>query len=166
MAQGGQIQAQALKTLIRDPANLVLDVREPAEYRYEHIEGTTNWPLSRLAAAAQSLPKNKTLYVLCQAGISSVRAAKTLSDQGFHACNVEGGLEAWKRAGYAVQRGGGVIPIMRQVQITAGSLVLIGSMAGLWWLAALVGAGLVFAGASGRCAMAWGFSKLPWNKAA
>ncbi|MBK7545710.1 MAG: DUF2892 domain-containing protein [Elusimicrobia bacterium] len=56
---------------------------------------------------------------------------------------------------------------MRQVQIVAGSLVVIG---GLWsgpgrWLAVAVGAGLVFAGASGYCGLARVLGFLPWNRA-
>jgi len=46
--------------------------------------------------------------------------------------------------------------LMRQVQVTAGGLVLLGALVpGLRWLAALMGAGLVFAGATGWCGMAW-----------
>ena len=59
---------------------------------------------------------------------------------------------------------------MRQVQITAGSLVLIGLLAGVLaspWaliLSGFVGAGLVFAGASGWCGMAVLLARMPWNR--
>jgi len=62
------------------------------------------------------------------------------------------------------------IPVMRQVQITAGSLVVLGvALAAVspWFLAlsAFVGCGLVFAGATGWCGMAKLLALMPWNKA-
>ena len=62
------------------------------------------------------------------------------------------------------------IEIMRQVQITAGSLVLLGVILGTWvapafyGLSAFVGAGLMFAGISGWCGMAKILAVMPWNR--
>jgi rhodanese-related sulfurtransferase len=59
---------------------------------------------------------------------------------------------------------------MRQVQITAGSLVLLGlilsnTVASAWILLTwFVGAGLVFAGISGFCGMARLLAAMPWNR--
>jgi UDP-3-O-[3-hydroxymyristoyl] glucosamine N-acyltransferase len=64
------------------------------------------------------------------------------------------------------------IEIMRQVQIVAGSLVLAGVLLGafvapgFYGLAGFVGSGLVFAGASGTCAMANILRRMPWNRPA
>jgi hypothetical protein len=64
------------------------------------------------------------------------------------------------------------MPIMRQVQMIAGSLVLVGVVAGVlatpWALAlsAFVGGGLLFAGASGWCGMAKLLGRMPWNRIA
>ncbi|RZJ93902.1 MAG: DUF2892 domain-containing protein, partial [Brevundimonas sp.] len=62
------------------------------------------------------------------------------------------------------------LELMRQVQIAAGSLVLLGTV--LAWLvhpafialSGFVGAGLVFAGASGFCGMARVLAVMPWNR--
>jgi hypothetical protein len=60
---------------------------------------------------------------------------------------------------------------MRQVQITAGSLVLLGVALGalvspwLYAVAAFVGAGLVFAGVTGTCGMARLLRLMPSNRA-
>jgi hypothetical protein len=61
------------------------------------------------------------------------------------------------------------LPIMRQVQIVAGSLIVLGFLLGLlapaWHLlSGLVGAGLIFAGLSGRCGMASLLARLPYNR--
>jgi predicted branched-subunit amino acid permease len=61
---------------------------------------------------------------------------------------------------------------MRQVQIGAGSLVLIGIILGtlvapgFYALSAFVGAGLVFAGTTGFCGMAHLLARMPWNRRA
>ena len=59
---------------------------------------------------------------------------------------------------------------MRQVQITAGSMVVLGIVLALlvspWFMAlsAFVGAGLVFAGVSNTCALAAILGMMPWNR--
>lgn len=59
---------------------------------------------------------------------------------------------------------------MRQVQIAAGGVVVLGMALGalvhpgFHALAAVVGAGLVFAGASGTCALASLLRKMPWSR--
>ena len=59
---------------------------------------------------------------------------------------------------------------MRQVQIAAGSLVLLGlilsqTVAPAWILLCwFVGAGLTFAGLSGFCGMARLLALMPWNR--
>ncbi len=59
---------------------------------------------------------------------------------------------------------------MQQVQIVAGSLVLLGVVLGyllnpaFFLLSGFVGAGLLFAGLSGWCGMALLLAKMPWNR--
>ena len=84
---------------------------------------------------------------------------------------LEGGLDAWKKAGLPVFTDKSQpIEIQRQVMIGAGSLVLLGMLLGtfatpaFYWLSAFVGAGLVFAGVSGFCAMARVLAVMPWNR--
>ena len=85
--------------------------------------------------------------------------------------DLEGGLEGWQQAGLPVERQAGApLPLMRQVQIAAGSLVLLGLigsqvLAPAWIaLSWFVGAGLVFAGISGFCGMARLLAMMPWNQ--
>jgi rhodanese-related sulfurtransferase len=84
---------------------------------------------------------------------------------------LEGGLDGWARAGLPVEANQKApLEMMRQVQIVAGSLVLIGVLLGwlmsplFFGLAAFVGAGLTFAGISGFCGMARVLALLPWNR--
>ena len=86
---------------------------------------------------------------------------------------LDGGIDAWKKAGLPVALDRKQpIEIMRQVQIAAGSLVLIGVLLGVfvapgfYILSGFVGAGLLFAGVTGFCGMANILALMPWNKRA
>jgi len=86
---------------------------------------------------------------------------------------LDGGIENWTKSGLPVANNPGApLEMMRQVQITAGVLVLIGVGLGLvvhpgfFGLAAFVGAGLTFAGISGFCGMARLLALMPWNRLA
>lgn len=62
------------------------------------------------------------------------------------------------------------LPLMRQVQIAAGSLILLGVVLGyavgsaFFLLSGFVGAGLILAGVTGFCGMARLLDKMPWNR--
>ena len=102
------------------------------------------------------------------AGACDRLAARTSGDSFV----LDGGLDAWVKAGLPVATNADApMEIMRQVQIAAGSLVLIGVLLGFfvapaWFgLAGFVGAGLTFAGLSGFCGMARLLMFAPWNRA-
>ena len=143
----------ATKRLIEEGTHLV-DIREPDEHARERVPGARNTPLSRL----DTLPANaKAIVFHCRSGARTSANATRLADAaGCEAYILGGGIDAWKKAGLpvAVDRGQ-PIEIMRQVQITAGALVLLGVPLGIWVapaflaLAGFVGAGLMFAGITG-----------------
>lgn len=154
-----------------DLDEVLIDVRTPAEYKGGHIEEAENSPLSEIEKAAKHLKGVGTVYVSCGTGARSKQACDALINKGVNVVNVQGGLTAWMKDGFGVvQTGRKVIPLIRQVMIAAGSLVLIGAMLGYlhtpyWYLlSAFVGAGLLFAGISGICTMSIILAKMPWNK--
>lgn len=84
---------------------------------------------------------------------------------------LQGGLNGWKKENQPTKKDPTKpIDIMRQVQIVAGSLVLIGVLLGwttnaaFYLLSGFVGTGLLFAGITGFCGMAHLLDKMPWNK--
>ena len=86
---------------------------------------------------------------------------------------LEGGLDAWVASGLPVQEDRKApLELMRQVQIAAGLLVLLGVGLGFavspvfFGLSLFVGAGLTFAGVSGFCGMARPLAVMPWNRRA
>jgi rhodanese-related sulfurtransferase len=150
----------------------VIDVREPMEYASGHINGSLNIPLARIAQA--DLPRGP-LVLVCQSGNRSAKAMHQLLQQGHPhpVADLLGGMPAWQQAGFEVRKlKGAPLPLMRQVQIAAGSLVLLGvilsqTVAPGWiWLSGFVGAGLTFAGISGFCGMARLLAAMPWNQVA
>ena len=163
---GKTVGVDSLRKAIGKAGTLAVDVRESDEFAYEHIAGTVSFPQSRLDAEIGRLPKDKELYVFCHTGIRSAQVADILKKRGFEKVHlVEGGIAAWTGAGFPVQRSKGPVPVMRQVQIIAGSLALIGGLfPSLRWVAVIAGAGLIFAGVSGFCTMAKLLAFLPWNK--
>lgn len=165
------IDAATARRLLDEGAVLV-DVREPDERAREHIPGTRHAPLSALGRI--EAPGAKAVIFHCRSGArTGANAARLGEAAGCEAYLLEGGLEAWKRAGLPVSTDRRQpIEIMRQVQIVAGSLVVLGVVLGLLVapfflvVSAFVGAGLVFAGTTGWCGMAKLLALMPWNRAA
>ncbi len=164
------IDAARARQLIAEGAVLV-DVREADERAREHIPGTQHAPLSTLRSV--QAPGAKAVIFHCRSGArTGANAARLGEAAGCDVYLLEGGLEAWKRAGLPVSADRSQpIEIMRQVQIVAGSLVVLGVVLGLWIappffaVSAFVGAGLVFAGSTGWCGMAKLLALMPWNRA-
>lgn len=158
------------KRLMDQGATLV-DIRGPDEFARERIPGAENRPLDRLSGVDGG---NGIAIFHCRSGQrTSMNAAKLAEAASCDAYIVEGGIEAWKRAGLPVERDRSQpIELQRQVMIAAGSLVLLGVGLGqfvdpaFYLLTAVVGAGLTFAGVSGWCGMAKVLAVMPWNRAA
>lgn len=152
---------------------LVIDVRTPSEYRRERIIGVANMPLDNLEHHVDDLRDYEHVYVHCASGNRSSQACAKLNTLGLdNIINVEGGLSAWKEAGFhTVEDKSAPLPINQQVQIVAGSLVVTGVLLSLMHpllilLSAFVGAGLIFAGATGTCTMGLLLARMPWNQRA
>lgn len=164
------IDAVRAKRLIDDGAVLV-DVREADERAHEHVPGTRHHALSKLSTIDTAGAKAVIFH--CRSGArTAANASRLAGAAGCDAYVLEGGIDAWKKAGLPVTTDTRQpIEIMRQVQITAGSLVVAGVALGFWVapaffaLSAFVGAGLVFAGVTGWCGMARLLGLMPWNRA-
>ncbi len=150
----------------------VIDVREYPEYAAAAIPGSMPVPLSRVERHAENWPKDAEIVLVCRSGCRALLAAQKLEKLGFDRVAVlEGGIEAWQRAGLPLQTAQRKPwSLERQVRVVAGSMVLLSAILGLtaspWFFAwtLFVGAGLTFAGISDMCLMATLLGKLPWNR--
>ncbi|HEX2884760.1 MAG TPA: rhodanese-like domain-containing protein [Candidatus Limnocylindria bacterium] len=90
--------------LPKDGAVLV-DVREPHEWRAGHVPAAKHIPLQQLPAQLDSLPKDAPVYLICRSGNRSHTAAAFLQRNGFQRpVNVRGGMIAWQRAGLPIEK--------------------------------------------------------------
>jgi rhodanese-related sulfurtransferase len=167
-----EIDAATASQWLSSGAAVLVDVREPDEHARESITGSRLAPLSRLDPTAFPADGATKLVVHCKGGVRSAQAAARLvSARGTDVYSLRGGIDAWKAAGLPTQvNRSAPMPIMRQVQIVAGSFVLAGTVLAAavspWFLiiTGFFGAGLVFAGTTGLCGMAALLARMPWNR--
>lgn len=169
-----QINATTAKALLDRGDAVLIDVREPDEHARERIEGARLAPLSRFdpVSLVGEGERGKIAVFHCNSGNRTAQAADRLLGAGFtEAYQLEGGIQGWKRAGLPVIADRTApLPIMRQVQIVAGSLVMLSIVLAVlvspWFMAlsAFVGGGLMVAGITGFCGMANLLLHMPWNR--
>lgn len=165
------IDAKTADAWLRQGDAVLIDVREADEFAAEHIPAALSLPLSQLAAHLSAVPQGKKRLFHCQKGKRGEQACAIVDGEKW---NIDGGIEAWKTAGLPVigKQNATALPLIRQVQLTVGSLIVLAVLAGFagWHgafvLAGLFGAGLAFAGATGWCGMAMLLAKMPWNRGA
>lgn len=101
-----EIGPHELDAMLRQGEALVVDVREPGEFRSGHIAGAINLPLSRFSADALPDSKGRQVVLQCAAGRRSGmalnRCAKAQVAVDTH---LRGGLGAWQAAGLPLVRG-------------------------------------------------------------
>jgi len=88
---------------------IVLDVRERDAYEKGHVPGARLLPRGQLELRVnQDLPDpTRRILTCCELGYISTLAASTLREMGFaHTVALDGGMKAWREAGYPLQAGG------------------------------------------------------------
>ncbi|MEN0586785.1 MULTISPECIES: rhodanese family protein [unclassified Kosakonia] len=154
---------------------LIVDIRQADEFRREHLPDAFSLPLDDVLAGQTVTPgsPDQTVIFHCQSGMRTQQNADALVRAAAPAkvMILDGGLNNWKREKLpTMQDKRQPRPLMQQVQIVAGSLILLGVVLGFtlhpnfFLLSGFVGAGLLFAGLSGWCGMALLLAKMPWNR--
>ena len=95
---------------------VVIDVRDPDEYRDGHIEAATNISRGFLEFRVGTAVTNPSTPVVlyCQTGLRSVLAAKALKELGYATViNLQGGYQKWVQSGF---------PVVREVPMTADQI--------------------------------------------
>jgi len=87
----------------------LVDVREPYEWEAGHIEGARHIELERLASQADTLDRDRPLYLYCRLGARSGMAANAFRRAGFDAYSMVGGLERWDAEGRPLAPEGGSV---------------------------------------------------------
>lgn len=173
-AQLTPLKPQAVAERLAAGRAVMVDIREGDEFARSHISGALSRPLSAFDAAHLRIAPAKDVVFTCRSGMRTGancdRLAGSVDGKAFL---LEGGLDAWSAAGLPLEvNRKAPLEMMRQVQIAAGALVLIGVISGFlvhpafFGLAAFVGAGLTVAGITGFCGMARVLALAPWNRPA
>ena len=159
--------------LLLDNGAILIDIRDTDEHARERIPHARNVPLSKLCDYPVG-QAGTTIVYHCRSGnrtrMNAPLLAKATEADAFI---LDGGIDAWKKAGLPVAIDvKQPIEMMRQVQIAAGGMALAGVLLGFamhpafFAVSGAVGAGLMFAGMTGTCAMARILKRMPWNRPA
>lgn len=160
---------------LRTGKAVLIDVREPDEFRAEHIALAMSMPLASVSGLLGGLPDDRPIIFQCQKGGRGAAACDIASAERGNrpVYNLAGGIEAWKGTGLPVAGAAPTastgISIFRQVQIVVGTLVLLATLAGFagypagFAVAGLAGTMLAIAGLSGWCGLALLLQRMPWN---
>jgi rhodanese-related sulfurtransferase len=96
------MQRKMVKTLTQEEFRAgyrkaqLIDVREPEEYAAGHILGARNIPLSQLRMRMKELRPDQPIYLYCQSGLRSGRAAQMLYRKGYRDLyHLKGGFKQW-----------------------------------------------------------------------
>jgi adenylyltransferase/sulfurtransferase len=79
-----------------NPPSLI-DVREEGEAAICSIDGSTLIPMNTLPQRLQELPRDHAVVLYCHSGMRSMMAGQWLSQQGFDALSLAGGIDRWAR---------------------------------------------------------------------
>jgi rhodanese-related sulfurtransferase len=98
------ITAPEAKRLV-DGGALLVDIREPDEFAAENVPGASNAPLSRLGRERVGAGAPAVVFHCKSGARTRMNAAALAGSTDADAYILDGGIEAWKTAGYPVRRG-------------------------------------------------------------
>jgi rhodanese-related sulfurtransferase len=77
--------------------DLLIDVRRKDEFDAGNISRAVNIPVDELRGRLNEIPKNKTIYIYCEAGLRGYLAQRILRQNGYdNVFNLSGGYYLWK----------------------------------------------------------------------
>ena len=86
----------------------IIDVRTPEEFTQGHLEKAVNADFNnkpQFESYLNSLDKNQTYMIYCRTGNRSGQTMQIMKDKGFEQIiNLDGGIQAWQAAGFALQK--------------------------------------------------------------
>ena len=101
-----RISVAEAKEMMASGDYAVVDVRNPDEYQSGHLPGATLIPVNSVFQRREELPADKKIIFVCAVGQRSALAAEMAAAGGLPAerlYNLDGGTDAWKKAGEAVE---------------------------------------------------------------
>ena len=108
LAATSNVDVDGLKAALPAKVKLI-DVRTVEEFASGHVPGAVNIPIDVLdpqdVIQAEAFgDKSKPVYVICESGGRSARAATMLASAGYAPVDVTGGTGAWRAKGYPLDK--------------------------------------------------------------
>jgi len=100
---------QQVAELLESSEIQLIDVRQPEEHEAGRIAGDRLLVLTELAAAAETIDRDKPVVFYCRSGSRSAMAAEAFRGAGYDAHNMAGGLIDWHAAGLPLEPAGGYV---------------------------------------------------------
>lgn len=107
-----EVSPSVAKPAVDKAYSQFIDVRTTEEYASGHAERAVNIPLDTLTSSLDRLEKNEPVYIICQTGNRSRKAAQILVDAGYKdVYNITGGTTAWAAANFPLTTNSPTAPI-------------------------------------------------------
>ena len=103
---GSSISVHQLTQQVNNANALVVDLREPKEFREGHVVDALNIPYAKLAERMGELDKTRPLVLVDKLGQHSAAAGRTLMQAGFQVSRLNGGMSEWTVSNLPVVKGG------------------------------------------------------------
>ncbi len=93
---------EVARLLEQGPIQLI-DVREDYEHEAGRIAGGRLIGLTELAAAAETIDRDRPVIFYCRSGSRSAMATEAFRSAGYDAHNLAGGLQDWAAEGFPLE---------------------------------------------------------------
>ncbi len=103
---GSSISVHQLTQQVNNANAVVVDLREPKEFREGHVVDALNVPYAKLAERVSELDKTRPLVLVDKMGQHSAAAGRTLMQAGFQVSRLAGGMSEWTASNLPVVKGG------------------------------------------------------------
>lgn len=103
-----RVTVDEARRILEEGDAVVVDVRNPDEYRAGHVKGALFIPVDQVMERAGELPRDKKLLFICAAGVRSALAAEMAAAMGLdpeRLYNIEEGTGVWIEKGYPTSYG-------------------------------------------------------------
>jgi rhodanese-related sulfurtransferase len=96
-----EYSASEVSQRLNDTSIVLLDVRTLEERNHKHIKGSLHIPVNELSQKLKVLEKHreKEIICYCHSGRRSFTATLMLTNNGFQAANMKGGMIEWNYLG-------------------------------------------------------------------
>jgi rhodanese-related sulfurtransferase len=102
---GDSISIHQLTFQVNNANALVVDLREPKEFREGHVVDALNIPFAKIADRMGELDKTRPLILVDKIGQHSASVGRTLKQAGFNVMRLAGGMSEWTASSLPVVKG-------------------------------------------------------------